>query len=173
MSLAQSSHSSSLKLMSDIPFPTAQGSSTSRSTHRTKLLHLPSMPPLHLLHISRPKMMQRHTEPAKLKFKCSSGPSKKTHPTLVTCTNQRRGIIEQRDIYICLDAVNAPRLVTLTRAAMDAQVQCWGGNALVDESCVEQLSHGFPHTNAISATADGLILFNNASPIMEAASRFL
>ncbi|KAF8527322.1 hypothetical protein JB92DRAFT_2698577 [Gautieria morchelliformis] len=92
------------------------------------------MLPLHLPRFSRPKPTRRHTESADLKIKCSSGPSRKTHSTLSTCTNQRRGTIEHHDVYVCSNAVNAPRLVALTREAMDAQVQRWGGNAMVDES---------------------------------------
>ncbi|KAF8584050.1 hypothetical protein K439DRAFT_1347088 [Ramaria rubella] len=98
------------------------------------------MPPLHLPRIPRPNIARRHTEPANLKIKCSSGPSRKTHSTLSTCTNQRRGTIEQHDVYVCSDAVNAPRLVALTREALDEKVQCWGGNAMVDESYKQSTS---------------------------------
>lgn len=106
--------------------------------HQTNVLHLPLMSALHLQHITRPKLTRRHTEPANLKIKCSSGSSKKTHSTLSTCTNRRRGTIEHQDVYLCSDAVNAPRLVALTRAALEVQVQSWGGNAMVDESYVFQ-----------------------------------
>ena len=101
------------------------------------------MPPLRFPRIAPSKLIRRHTEPVSVNIKCSSGPSRKTHPTLSTCTNQRRGIIQHHDVYLCSNAVNAPRLVALTREAMDIQVQYQGGNAMVDELYVDRVFRCF------------------------------
>ena len=97
----------------------------------------------HLLQMVLPGLLRQPTEPTPLKIKCSSGPRKRTHCTLSTCTNQRRDTIQRHSVYICSGAVNAPRLLTLTREAMDGQIQSLGGNAMVDESYVDRSLYCF------------------------------
>lgn len=72
------------------------------------------------------------TPEASPRMESTSGPTC-THAVLSNATFNRRGRLAHCDKFLCKDAVDAVRLLYLSRRELYSKAQSCGGNVLIDE----------------------------------------